>query len=147
MFSNKLKLNPDKTEFLLLGNVKQRRKFMSRFPVQLMGEDMVPGSSARNLGVIFDESMSLKNHIMGVCKSCYCNIRDLRCIHNYLDVKVATTLANALVSSRLDYCNSLFYAATDGLLNKLSKVQNSLARTVVCKNKFASAQPILISLH
>ena len=58
MFANKLKLNPDKTEFLLLGNVQQRRKFMSRFPVQLMGEDMVPGSSTRNLGVIFDESMS-----------------------------------------------------------------------------------------
>ena len=78
MSANKLKLNPDKTEFLLLGNVQQRKKFVSKFPVKLMGEDMVPASSARNLGVVFDDSMSLKTHIEGVCKSCYCNIRDLR---------------------------------------------------------------------
>ena len=137
MFTNKLKLNPDKTEFLLLGNVKQRKKFLSSFPAKLMGEDMVPASSARNLGVVFDDSMSMKDHIVSVFRSCYCNIRDLRRIRNYLDEKVATTLANALVSSRLDYCNSLFYAANEGLLNKLSKVQNSLA----------PLSPVKINLH
>jgi len=49
MFTNKLKLNPDKTEKFLLGNA----------------EHMVPASSIHNLGV-FDESMSMKNHIVGV---------------------------------------------------------------------------------
>ena len=55
MSTNKLKLNPDKTEFLLIGNERQRSKYVSMFPIELLGVKTNPAKSARNLGVIFDK--------------------------------------------------------------------------------------------
>ena len=37
MSTNKLKLNPDKTEFLLIGNERQWSKYLSMFPIELLG--------------------------------------------------------------------------------------------------------------
>ena len=37
MSTNKVKLNPDKTEFLLIGNERQRSKYLSMFPMELLG--------------------------------------------------------------------------------------------------------------
>ena len=37
MRTNKLKLNPDKTEFLLIGNERQRKKYLSMFPIEILG--------------------------------------------------------------------------------------------------------------
>ena len=37
MSTNKLKLNPDKTEFLLIGNERQWSKFLSIFRIELFG--------------------------------------------------------------------------------------------------------------
>ena len=53
MLVNKLKLNPDKTVFLLIKNEQQRSKFLSLFPVELLGVVTNPTKSARNLGGIF----------------------------------------------------------------------------------------------
>ena len=50
--------------------------------------------------------------------------------------------------SRPDYCISLSYTANEGLINKLSESKTALlVSTVACKNKFASALPILKDLH
>ena len=58
MSTNKLKLNPDKTEFLLIGNQRQRSKYLSMFPIELFGVKTYPAKSARNLGVIVDKNSS-----------------------------------------------------------------------------------------
>ena len=47
--TNKLKLNPDKTEFLLIGNERQRSKCLSMFPIELLGVKTNPTKYARNL--------------------------------------------------------------------------------------------------
>jgi len=40
-------------------------------------------------------------------------------------------IATAVVGSRLDYCNSLLHGVSETNLNKLQRVQNSLARIVL----------------
>ena len=59
MSTNKLKLNPGKTEFLLIGNERQQRKFLSLFPVELFSVKNNPGKSARNLGGNFRQKFYL----------------------------------------------------------------------------------------
>ena len=51
MSTSKLKLNPDKTEFLLTGNERKWSKYHSMFPIELLGVKPYPAKSARNLGV------------------------------------------------------------------------------------------------
>ena len=57
-------------------------------------------------------------------------MRDLRRIRRHLDVDSAKLLATALVSSRLDYCNSLLYGIADIDLTRFQCVQNQLTRLV-----------------
>jgi hypothetical protein len=147
MTANKLKLNPGKTEFLLIGHEPQRRKYLSKFPIQLMDVATKPSKTARNLGVIFDQNFNYRSHISMVCRSCRYHIRDLRRIRRCLTLENAKTLAVALVSSRLDYCNSLFYGIADKYLTKLQRVQNSLARVTTKSPPLTRSLPLLRSLH
>ena len=109
MSTNKLKLNPDKTEFLLIGNERQRSKYLSIFPIELFGVKTNPPQSARNLGVIFDKNFTFRSYISAGCSPCLYHIRDLQHNRHHLDLDSAKLLATALVSSCLDYCNSLLY--------------------------------------
>ena len=119
MENNKLLLNPTKSEFLLIGTPPQLKKFESLTSVQL-GDSVIPrNSSARDLGVIFDSTLSFSNHINSICKSAHYHIRDLRRIRHLLSEPALILLANALVSSRLDYCNSMFLGITKANISKL----------------------------
>ena len=130
MSTNKLKLNPDKTEFLLIGYERQWSKYLSMFPIELLGVKSCPAKSACNLGVIFDKNFNFRSHRSAICSSCIYHIQDLRRIRRHLDLDSAKLLANALVSSRLDYCNSLLSGIAEPDLTKLQRVLNGLARVV-----------------
>ena len=147
MLVNKLKLNPDKTEFLLIGHKKQREKYLAMFPVTLMDVETNPARSARNLGVIFDHDFNFRLHISQVCRSCFYHIRDFRRIRRYLSLENAKMLAHAMVTSRLDYCNSLLYGIADKDINRLQRVQNCLARVVTRSPPRTRSAPLLHKLH
>ena len=147
MNANKLKLNPDKTEFILFGTKSQRAKMADCFPVDVLGNEISPTEKARNLGVVFDSDFSFSNQVVSVCKSCFVGLRDLRRIRRNLSKRNTITLANALVSSRLDYCNSLYRSLSSRDLNKLQCDQNTLARIVTRTSKFSHITPVLRSLH
>ena len=116
-------------------------------PIELFGVKTYPTKSARNLGVIFDKNVNFRSHISAICSACFYYIRDLRRIRRYLDLNSATLLANALVSSRLDDCNSLLSGITDTDLVKLQRVQDRLAHVVTKSLPFTRSVPLLRSLH
>ena len=107
MTGSKLKLNPSKTEFL--GTKLQREKFLNNFLCLLLGQETNPSTSVKNLGVLFDSSLNFRKHKSQTCRTCFYHIRDLRRIRKSLSLDLAKQIAVALVSSRLDYCNSLFH--------------------------------------
>ena len=144
---SKLKLNPEKTEFIVFGSKAQHQKISSHFPVSILGSLLHPVDSVRNLGVWFDADFSFSEHIKRTCKACFLQMRDLRRIRKYLTSEVAVLAANALVSSRLDYCNSLFRGLPGFNQHKLQSIQNTLARIVTNHRKYAHVTPILQKLH
>ena len=147
MSTKKRKLNPDKTEFLLIGNERQRSRCLSMFPIELLGVETYPAKSARNLGVIFDKNFNFRSYMSAICSSCIYHIRDIRRIRRHLDLDIAKLLANALVSSRFDYCNSLLSGIAETDLTKLQRVLNRLARMVTKSPPFTRSVPLLSSLH
>ena len=145
--SNRLTVNPAKTEYLIIGTPQQRSKITSS-SITFSGNQLKPSNSCRNLGVIFDSELSLKKHISSVCRASYLQIRQIRQIRSSLDIRSTTLLANSLVSSRLDYCNSLFYELPDSSLHRLQRIQNSLARAVLPSTKRSDhISPVLRKLH
>ena len=111
--TNKLKLKLYKTELLLIGNERQQTKFLSVFLSDILGIKNNPAKSTRKLWVIFDKTFTFWSQISAVCSSYFYHIRDLSLIRHYLDLDSAKLLSTPLVSSPLDYCNSLWYVITD----------------------------------
>ena len=130
MSTSKLKLNPDNTEFIIFGSKRQRDKLKACFPIDILGNSLCPSDSVKNLGVWFDSDFSLSKHVQNVCKSCFVKLCDFRHVRRFLTHDVSVLVANALVISRLDYCNSLFRSLSKFNLHKLQCIQNSAARIV-----------------
>ena len=102
-----------------------------------LGNDIISlSSSARNLGFIFDSDMSFTDQINSLSKSCHFHIRDIRRIRHLLPLFAATALANSLASSKLDYCNSLCNGISQSNLNKIQRIQNTLAPVVTNTSQF-----------
>ena len=74
----------------------------------------------------------------------FCSYQGFR---GYLTREAALLAANALVGSRLDYCNSLFRSLSALDLRRLQCVQNSLARIVANTTKYSHVTPVRKSLH
>ena len=147
MRSSKLKANPDKTEVLLFGTKLHRKEFIKHFLAKLLDQEITPTDSARNLVVVFDGGLNFRKHISLVCLSCYYHIRHLRRLRRCLTSEVSKTIATALVSSKLDYCNGLLYNVTNRELNRLQGVHNCLAWVVARSPRFSGTTPLLKSLH
>ena len=117
------------------------------FPTCILNQTITPVASAKNLGVTFDKNFNFRQHISQTCRCCFYHIRDLRRIRWYMSLSVDKSIATALVSSRLDYCNSLLHNIAIKDITKLQRVQNCLARVVTRSPRFSRSVPLLKSLH
>ena len=86
-------------------------------------------------------SDSFPVNILGNC------LRDLHRIRRFLSVDTSVVIANALVSSRLDYCNFLFRSLSSCNATRLQYVQNALARFVTGASKYTHIISTLRKLH
>ena len=145
MFTNKLKPRQSRIHSHRLP--KNRKQLLPHFPINILGNQVLPAQSARNLGVVFYSNFNISNHVSQVIKSTRVHARDLYRIRSLLDLNTSVLLATALVSSRLDYCNSLFLLLTDFELRRLQLVQNSLCRVVTHSSKSSHFTPQLKKLH
>ncbi|MCP3848752.1 MAG: hypothetical protein GY694_00735, partial [Gammaproteobacteria bacterium] len=147
MVQNKLKLNDEKTEVLLLKSKATCLPSPEPICMQVGCHSVNFTSSARNLGFTITSDMSLDKHVSNICRSAYFEIRKISSIRHLLTMEASKTLVCAFVLSRLDYCNSLLFSCPKYLLNKLQKVQNAAARLVLKARKRQHASPLLKSLH
>ena len=130
MLSNRLRLNSSKTEVIWLGSGK-RLTGSSIEPLIISGSIVQPTQSVRNLGVIFDSSMSFANHSKQLAARCYYHLRQIRGIRRSLTVDSCHALVRALILSRLDYCNGLLSGVPDLIISQLDGVLRAAARVVL----------------
>ena len=143
MNQDMLKLNPSKSEFMMIGNLLQRKKVAHIFPLKLLNQFFSEICSIRNLDVAFDPAFSFRKHASNICRSTFYHIRDLIRIRIHLNKATAIPLPNALVSSRLDYCNSLLFGCSEKYNTSLQRVQNCLARVVTRSSRLLESRPLL----
>ena len=142
---NDLKLNEHKTEVVLISS--KFRDGPSLGYVSIGNEKIPLSDKATSLGVVLDKQMSFDHHMKHLCKSLVCQFRNLFKIRKYLNKESAATFVCAFITSKLDYCNSLFYGLPNYQLRKLQLLQNMAARFVSGARKFDYIRPILVKLH
>ena len=121
MAANKLKPNPDKTEFVVFRSKVQWAKLAKLFCVNMFENYLKTADAVRNLGVWFDSDLTSK-HVRVICKSCFGH-GGLRRLSNYLTRDALVTDAKILVSRCLDYRNSLFRSHSSYNIRKLQTVR------------------------
>ncbi len=144
MKEHHLQLNLAKTELLVLPATPT---LQHEFTIQLGSSTITPSASVRNLGVIFDDQLTFTEHIAKTARSCRFALHNIRKIRPFLTEHAAQLLVQALVISRLDYCNALLAGLPSNTIKPLQMIQNAAARLVFNKPKRAHVAPLFVSLH
>ncbi len=108
---------------------------------------VAPNKVARNLGIMIDDHLSFSDHIASVARSCRFSLFNIKKIRPYLTLYATQLLVQALVISRLDYCNSLLIGLPACAIRPLQMVQNAAARLVFTQPKRAHVTPLFVKLH
>ena len=96
-----------------------------------------------SLGLNLDSQLTMEAHVTNVVCSCSFQLRQLRSIRQCLTTEAATALAHAFVISRVDYCNSVFFGASDRVHRNLQSVPNSAARLITGRRLYDHITPIM----
>ena len=82
MCCNKLNLNSNKSELLVISSQYRPRPLLSSL---MIGCSIVQSSaSPRNLGVVFDNGLTFEKHISAICKLAFYHLRRIAKIRSYL---------------------------------------------------------------
>lgn len=144
---NKLKLNRDKTE-LIVYTTRSKSSVINDFGPLCIGADTIYScNTISNLGVIFDSTMSLEQHISKIVRTINFHLHNIGRVRKYLTIDATKALVQAFVISRLDYCNSLLSGLPDTQIVRLQKLQNTAARIITCTKPWQHITPVLKDLH
>ena len=99
-------------------------------PLQIGSSLVQPSTTICNLGVIIDTHLTMEAEVMKTCRAANFHLSRINKIRRFLDFSSVKCVVNALVLSRLDYCNSLYLNLPSSLLQRLQRVQNAAVRTI-----------------
>jgi dsDNA-binding SOS-regulon protein len=148
MEANMLKLNDSKTEFMVIASSHIESKLSDAIKSIKVGDSVVDAvGSARNIGAVIDTRLNLQDHVSGITRSCYFNLRNIGKIRRNLTHDATVTLVQALVISKLDSLNALLYGVPEELTRKLQLVQNQAARVIHRLRRHDHITSVLKDLH
>jgi len=107
------------------------------------GVNVRPSTDVRNLGVLFDETLSLKMHVTQLVGRCYGWLRRIRSCRRALTQSAAIILVNSFITARIDYCNSLLAGCGQQQMDKLQRVINCAARVIYNCSRRDHVMPLL----
>ncbi|KAF7248278.1 putative sodium-coupled neutral amino acid transporter 11 [Varanus komodoensis] len=142
--NRKLKLNPDKTEVLLVGGSGFGEGELN---LVLNGVALPPRDKVHSLGVLLDPELSLEAQVTVVARSAFLQLRLIHQLRPYLEYDCLATVTHALVTSRLDFCNALYVGLPLKMVRILQLVQNRAARLLTGTGRYVHMTPVLRQLH
>ena len=138
MLLHQLKLNDNKTEFMVLQSPHNLRVHGSP-TLQLSQLTLTSTDTARNLGCFFDRHMQLDRLVSSYCSSAYYHLRTINNIRHLLTLDACHAAVRSIVISRLDYCNALLGGLNNRQLDRLQRVQNSAALSSTVSDSVTSS--------
>ena len=146
MINNKLKINDSKTEFLILGS-KHTLSQVATSHITVGTSSIEVTDKVKNLGVYIDSILSHKANVNNITSKAHYQLHKLGSIRKTLDADTTQSLVHSLITSHLDYCNSLLLGTTVQNIQKLQLLQNAAARLIRWMPKHAHITPHLKELH
>ena len=145
MTSMQLKLNSEKTEFLMFGS-RQMLKHADTLHLNFGTTPIQQSNVIKYLSGHLDSCLTFKEHVKQKCKAAMLNFIKIKAIRPSLTVAACHTLVLMLCISNLDYANALLYGMTKKL-NQNTKEFRMCAKLVLNKQKYDSTTKCLRELH
>lgn len=129
--SHCLNLNHAKTKLLLFGPQKTVDTLSRDFVLDVCGTTIKVVPEARNLGVVFDSALRFRTHISECLRSSYHKLKLIYSKRHSLDRRLKSTLCEALVLSRLNFCDIVYGPSLDSRdVRRIQVLQNSCLRLI-----------------
>ena len=146
MRNNMLKLNDDKTELIVFAS-RCNQHLYSDVNMMIGSTTVVCETQVKNFGVIFDQVMSMRQHVNYTSRTARFHLRNISRIRRYIPEESCKLVVQSLVTSRLDYSNGLLYRIPKSAVSILQSVQNSAARIVTKIAPREHITPVFKELH
>ncbi len=117
------------------------------FTFQVGTSTITSSKTARNLGVVIDDSLNFRDHITKNAQCCVFALHDIKKIRPFLSDHATQLLVQALVLSRHDYYNVPLAGLPANSIKLLQLIQNAAARLIFIEPKSMHVTPLFINLH
>ena len=141
-----LKLNDDKTEMVIFCSKHHLGQY-GHCTINIGDSAIIPVSHVRNLGVQMDDHLYMISQVTAICATCNFQLCRLSLVRRYLTVDATKNAVQALIISRLDYCNSLLLNLPTSQIARLQRIQNKAARLVTRTSMREHITPVLKELN
>ena len=98
--ANGLKVNAEKTELMALGS-RQNLHVLPDINVRFRNAILRPCKQVRNLGLVFDSSLTWDDHVATLARKCFGTLIGLSHVRHHLPDDTIVTIGNALVLSQI----------------------------------------------
>ena len=142
---NKLKLNVNKTEYMLITNTRCRHYFQN-IKVKVGGRIVEEQLKIKILGVTMCNDLSWDAHTSNLINSLKYTYRSFSRSCKLLTLDSRKLLYNAAIASKLNYCDTIWDTCSVGNVNRLQTIQNRCARVILGRPPGTSAAPLLQEL-
>ncbi|XP_065068197.1 uncharacterized protein LOC135693593 [Rhopilema esculentum] len=132
--STNLALNPNKTKIMVMSTkqLSKHHNLEDYNPVLKIGEKYLEREHcSKMLGVVFNEHLSLDDHIAKVTSSCFYSMSVLRKFKYLMPYKLKRQVVELLVLSKMYHVDAVIRPLPLRLLKRLQKVQNAAASFVL----------------
>jgi len=137
---NKLFLNTDKTNVMLIGTASKLRNVNENdFSVFVNGKQLERVKKAKCLGVVIDDQLKWHDQVNSIVRKVFCKIGLLRRLKPFLEIDTLNVIFKSFVQPIFDYCNTSWYGRFKVDSSKLDVLHKRCARVILSVNNLTSS--------
>ena len=128
--TNCLKLNTDKSKFIIIGSRQYLKKLknINMEPIKIENDVIEREYETKNLGITFDEELKWTRHVNLSIAKAYGKLKNAFRFKNFLNESSKLKLTETYILSQFNYGDIILQNLTDQLENKIQKLQNRCVR-------------------
>ena len=142
---NKLHLNTDKTEYILITNNRRRQRF-EQIKISVAGKQIKEKEEVKILGVTIKNDLTWDTHTGKLIKGLRFCFRSFSRSCRMLTRDTRKLLYNSAIASRMNYCDTVWDCCSVNSRNKMQTIQNRCARRILNHLPGTTAPPLINEL-
>jgi len=143
---NKLKMNAEKTKYMIVRNVRKELKANVILKC-LSGNEIGRVDTMKYLGIIIDDRLRFKDHCNYMLKKIEKKTSFLNKIGSDISTYTRCIIYKAIIAPHFEYCAMLLMNMGESQLDKLQVVQNRAMRVILQCDRYTKMECMLQALR